>query len=418
MPGRCSEMRLRVRLEALVQFIAVRGGAGRVAKFFLPPVAILSIGFAFLPSVFRSAHEADLYQRASLCGDTIDASANCYQLEQATITRIDVFEGRYSTTIDLDLQVGERTYPTYVDPGGEPARYGLATGSIVTAQLYHGLITRVDTPGHRLEARDSPTHSQRDLMLVAAVFLLIGAVYLYFAWTLYRMPVLPPAFKPYRIEHRSPVRIRIARLAARKGRSAASPSLPLVVRPLSGNGPPLFRPRPLMIPVLILLGLTALRSAAYRISIAIGIVMIGMVALYRWLYLHTAAIVVDADQVDTRNWLFSRQVSRSAIAAILLRAIDRGMRPTSPRIFLVDSEGRCRLQIRADFYTREDVSRLAAALDVPIEGGWNRVVDKRTLHTELAGSASWLERNAMATAAILVGGAIVVGSVLLIVTDH
>jgi hypothetical protein len=173
-----------------------------------------------------------------------------------------------------------------------------------------------------------------------------------------------------------------------------------------------------LIPGIILLLLAALRSAAYRVGLALGVALVAAPVLYRLLYLHTASILVESDEVGTRNWLFSRQVPRSAIAAVVLRAIDRGMRPTSPRIFLVDSEGRCRLHIRAGFYSREDVSRLAAALDVPIEGGWNRVIDKRTLHVEIPGSASWVERNAMLAAAILVGGAIVVGSVLLIVSGQ
>jgi hypothetical protein len=391
----------------------------RAAKFFLPPVAILCIGFAFLPALFGSLHAADVYRHAPPCGDNIDPNADCYRLEQATITKIDVFDGRYSTTIDLDLQVGARIYPTFVDPGGGPAQLGLATGAAVTVQLYHGMVTRVDTPSHHLEARDSPVHSQNDLLLAAAVSLAIGGVYLYFAWTIYRLPVLPPAFKPYRIDHRPAMGVRIARLAARKGRPpAASPSLPFVLRPLSSNGPPLFQLRPLLIPGLILLGLMALRSSTSRIGIAMGVGVIGMMAFWRWLYLRTASIFVDVDQVGTRNWLFSHQVPRSAIAAVVLRAMDNGMRPTSPRIFLVDRDGRCRFRIRADFYSREDAARLAAALDVPIEGGWNRVIDKRTLWAELPGSASWVERNSLVVAAILVGGAIVAGSVLLIIAGR
>src|ERR1700693_3033115 len=128
----------------------------RAAKFFLPPIAILCIGFAFLPALFGSLHDADIYRHAPSCGDIIDPSANCYRLEQATITRIDVFEGRYATTIDLDLQVGARIYSTFVDPGGRPAQYGLATGSVVTVQVYHGMVTRVDTPRPRLRASECP----------------------------------------------------------------------------------------------------------------------------------------------------------------------------------------------------------------------------------------------------------------------
>jgi hypothetical protein len=401
----------------MLRLIAERG-LGRTAKFFVPPAAILCIGFAFLGGVLGSVHDADVYRHAAPCGDTVDPYANCYRVEQATITRIDVLEGRSSTTIDLDLEVGARTYRTYVDPGGGPRQYGLATGSSVTVQLYHNLIARIDTPGHRLEARDSPARSQRDLLLGAVVFLSIGGVYAYFAWMIYQFPVVPMAFKPYRIQHRAPMPVRIARLAARRRKSAASASIPLVLRALASNGPPLFQPRPVLIPVLILLGLAAVGMPAYRVGIVLGVVLVGMAVVYHWLYVHTASIFVDNDQVGTRNWVFTRQLPRSAIAAVVLRAIDRGMRHTSPRIFLVDAEGRSRLHIGADFYRREDVSRLAAALDVPIEGGWNRVINKRTLHVEIPGSASWVERNAMLAAAILVGGAIVVGSVLLVVAGR
>ena len=375
----------------------------RAAKFFLPPAAILGIGVALLAGVISKAHDVDLFRHASTCGDVVAPGANCYRFEQATITRIDVLIGRASTTIDLDLQAGDQSYPSFVDPGGQPARYGLATGSTVTVQLYHGLVTRVDTPGYELVARDNPVRGQNEILIAAVIFLSIGGVYLWAAAGIYRLPILPPEFAPYRIDNRPPLRQRIARL---KGHRAAGPGATSMVRlrPSAHNGPPLFSPRPMLLPALIVLGVAAWRSTTYLVSLVLVGALLTVVALYRWLFLRTAAIIVTSDWAGTRNWLFSREVPRHEVAAVVLRAIDRGMRPTSPRIFLVDRNGRCRLQIAADFYSRRDADQLAAALDVPIEGGWNRVVDPQTLHAEIPGSAGWPEQHPLAAAIVLLAG--------------
>lgn len=191
-----------------------------------------------------------------------------------------------------------------------------------------------------------------------------------------------------------------------------SASLPLVLRPKAGVGPPavdvrnlaLFVKGLLIAAVLISLGVFSVHTEN-AIGILAGMAFIVCYLLLRALYFRTSRLVAD-EMAVTYTFLpgFWWRIPRHVIGGIVLRATNRSVFwprafarwPVSKRVILIDQVGRCVLRMHADHYEYVDAFRLAAALDVPIDDAWEDGVSGPTLRKEIPGSISWVEAHGTA----------------------
>ncbi|NYD68993.1 hypothetical protein [Herbiconiux flava] len=132
------------------------------------------------------------------------------------------------------------------------------------------------------------------------------------------------------------------------------------------------------------------RGSWPRVVIAFGFVVLLYVAAV--LLLRAVSIRVDRDAVIERGFFSHNRVPVKRIAGAIVLDVYRGpSTETTPQLFLVDTAGELLLRMRGEFWSGDDIERVAAAVDVPVRRRLDPVT-AAALRKEMPELLYWFER--------------------------
>jgi hypothetical protein len=149
-----------------------------------------------------------------------------------------------------------------------------------------------------------------------------------------------------------------------------------------------------------------------RVVVAFAVVAVAYtVATY---LLSRVSISVTRDGIHERGFFVrSNRVPMKRIASVLVVTVYRGQSlDTAPQLFVLDSAGELLLRMRGQFWGRDGIDDLIAALDVPVSRV-DEPVSRARLRRDFTGIIYWFERWPWLGAICLAGG-IAAASILLI----
>jgi hypothetical protein len=338
---------------------------------------------------------ARTYKTAERClDDDTSPGLTCYALVPGTLTSADISHGRAGTTADIKVQLvdGARETSVFVPDGLDSL---LQPGAEVNAEIYQGQLTALQVGGHWMGATQNPANQQNQFLYAGVLLLVFGGIYLFGGFL-----VRPRLFFGGVLGNAGIQSFTEAAPSWQPDSARSAITLPLVLKPQARNGKRgrLVKVLPLLALLIITTFLRFRSSSGWLIAFG-GMMLFGGVAYIalRWLYFRTANIFVDQTWAGkTTLWGTRKTVARADIARLVLcgEIVSSRYGQTNRRqVFFVGHDGRACLRINGEYWSMDDIQRLAAALNVPIDGSWNSLMTPDELRSRLPGSVSWIEAH-------------------------
>jgi hypothetical protein len=108
--------------------------------------------------------------------------------------------------------------------------------------------------------------------------------------------------------------------------------------------------------------------------------------------LRAVRIVIERDALVERGFFFSNRIAAKRIATALVVDVYRGVSTeTNRQLFLLEGSGGLLLRMRGQFWSDEEIAKVAAAFDVPVQGPEDPITTTQ-LRTEMPELIYWFER--------------------------
>ena len=370
------------------------------AQSYLSAILFMVIGLAMITGQVALDQQVDAYRREQTCKPEQQSRSDCFHMEYGTLksARVDVIHSGVKATVVLVL--GKRTVTARIAPSVLDS-HDLTDGQPAAVRFTGTHVDEVTVAGHTIPSDDNPVANQQDLRLVGVFMLVFATVIATLTPFQQRMKARllrrPRRRAPRRAPRQAPILSEVV---------LQLPTLDLEV--MEGGVFTVARPRFRRQALIWLVppGFTAasLAFATYfgprRLPPWVGFIIGGLVvvAALGWrMYQRNAAIFVDAESFGSVD-LFKRRHPRrrDQLAQIARAVITDNQGGTQRWLVFQDHAGRALMVLGGSKWAPQILEDVAAALQVPIVGGWWDRMTIMQFSKRFPGADRWAREYAFA----------------------
>jgi hypothetical protein len=347
---------------------------------------------------FHSAHKC-----------TSRADANCYQLRDVVITGVDVSHGNEGEIDTVHFVDAGSPQVVTIHPGDRDSSV-LRTGADGVATLWEGKYTNLQIAGVSFATIDNPVGQQGEWRLLGDIGVGFGLLNLGGVVAIFRYLGKSSAAKVPR--QGSLLGTRELLPSSAVGMSGY-PILPLMLHPKPLGSALWLWLLALPLEVWLVLGYLPHSGRVVQWTVGGGVALVTL-ASFVWALVFRPRSGIFVDEMSfgmiggfgrRRSW------ARNEASRVVVKNVDRARRTAAFVLALVvGPDGRAVMRFPADFYDKESLRQLAAALRVPLDSGADEaLVTRADLEKEIPGALPWSMRHGTA-----VGGGMAIVAVAVI----